>query len=522
MEKLGSIVRVLKSLMAPYQPSSEEACFIRENDKYWKPSPGPAGIVVETALSMPASLLEKFTIAKLIEERTGLSTIVLINSIFGSTSRAFSLAQSFAFVHFAFIWRRYLNPLEILVCLFGALKIIFDHRDGRTLSDLKLNNIQVGDLIYDTLIRYRPQSFTVDRLSIRKHLRLIFRAVFNFRYSLRLMRSGDIKAVVTSHTVYAEFGILCRVAHHFGAVVVLKDMDVFRVYGTSADICEHFLRITSDEFLASAQDPSKQKEADTYFERRLGGQVDQVDLKNAYGNKKLYSKADLIKEYRAAPDKKFIFVLAHAFSDAPHVGGNLLFQDYYIWLKETLVALSRNSEVNVFVKPHPSSYMWGEKGAVETLIDELSISNIFVTPVDFSTLSIRDIADCVVTARGTGGVEYAGFGIPVITCADGFYSGFGIAHEAKSLAAYYEMLAGVASLARLDPVTASHARLILFLTFTKLVRSEIAPARHIFPGDDAAVLIPQQFKEMQNKLLQRKGYDGKFADVVREAIAHEL
>jgi hypothetical protein len=195
-----------------------------------------------------------------------------------------------------------------------------------------------------------------------------------------------------------------------------------------------------------------------------------------------------------------VFVLAHAFSDAPHVGGKLAFDDYYDWLCQTLRRLSANHDVNVIVKPHPSSYMWGEKGAVEVLLQELGITNILITPTDFNTLSIKSIADYVVTARGTAGLEYSGLGIPAITCGEGYYSGFGVALEHLDRDAYLRALDGIATLQPLGAEVSQCARVLLYLTFAKLVRSTLAPARHIYPGDDDAVLTPQHYAEISAKL----------------------
>ena len=195
-------------------------------------------------------------------------------------------------------------------------------------------------------------------------------------------------------------------------------------------------------------------------------------------------------------------MLAHAFSDAPHVGGKLAFDDYYEWLRQTLQRLSANQDVNIFVKPHPSSYMWGERGAVEVLLEELCVTNIHITPNDFNTLSIKSIADYVVTARGTAGLEYSGLGIPAVTCGEGYYSGFDIALEHIDRDAYFKVLDGIVSLQPLPSHLSQRARVLLYLTFTKLARSTLAPSRHIYPGDDDAILVPQHFAEISAKLRQ--------------------
>ena len=167
--------------------------------------------------------------------------------------------------------------------------------------------------------------------------------------------------------------------------------------------------------------------AKQYFDSRINGTVDQIDVKNAYLNKKKYNLSDLQNIYSKIDlNKKNIVVMSHAFSDAPHVGEGLLFYDYYDFLEKTLIRLNNNENVNSFVKAHPSSYMWNEKGAVEELIEKNRLENIYILPSDFNTSSVLDIADYIVTAKGTAGLEFSCSGIPAITAGKGYYYGFGI------------------------------------------------------------------------------------------------
>jgi hypothetical protein len=519
---MRTIVRVFKSVFLPHRPSLEEQGFVEENRKHWQAANSGQVVLVETALGTPASLLEKFLIAKQVEQETGASAIAVLNSIYPTASEAHGIASSFRIERFICWWRGYLNPVFVLRCAVEALAIIRNCSNGHGLLDLRIKGIHVGDLLYDTLIRYRPNCYTVGTLEAKAHFRLIFRAVFNLHTSIRLFDRHVVKAIVTSHTVYAEFGILCRVAHARGATVFLKDMDVFRAYGPGSNIYEHFLRVSEGELARALADDNTIARAEQYFKKRLGGDIHQVDLINAYTDKRLYGKEELLGMFGADNGRKNVFVLSHAFSDAPHVGGVLAFDDYYVWLRETLVVLSRNPDVNVFVKPHPSSYMWGEKGAVEQLLEQIGTTNVHVTPKDLNTLSINGIADHVVTARGTAGLEYSGFGIPAVTCGEGYYSGFGISHEDTSREGYLAQLRDITSIGPLPEATSLKARVLLYLTFTKLARSSIAPDRHIYPGDDTDVLIPQHYAEMTTKLRTKGSYADDFTGTVKAAISSAL
>lgn len=519
---MKSFFRIARSIALPHARSTEEYDFVKENSKYWhRPHTtdyGRAAILVETALSTPASLFEKFLIAKTIEQKTDATVVAILNTAYPKASSAYFVAESFGVSRYICWWRGYANPWLVARSIAQTLFLILVKRTGRSLLDLKIDGIHIGDLVYDTLIRYRPDHYTVGKLGIRPHFRLLFRAVFNFHSSQMLFRRLKVQAVVTSHNVYAEFGILCRIAHWHGASIFLKDMDVFRHYDAHANVYDHFLRITPEELEGAMSDPSLIATAEDYFNRRLSGTIDQVDLNNAYVNKKIYDKAELLALIGADTAKKTVFVLAHAFSDAPHVGGRLAFDDYYDWLRQTLAQLSQNKNINVIVKPHPSSYMWGERGVVEVILEQLETTNIFITPNDFNTLSIKVLADCVVTARGTAGLEYSGFGIPAVICGEGYYSGFGIALERIDRDAYFKELDRIASVQPLPETISQRARVLLYLTFAKLSRSTLAPARHIYPGDDATTLIPQHFSEISANLRARGLVRDDFMINVEKAI----
>lgn len=42
---------------------------------------------------------------------------------------------------------------------------------------------------------------------------------------------------------------------------------------------------------------------------------------------------------------------------------------------------------------------------VEQLVEKHNLSNIYILPSNFNSKSIIDVADCIVTAKGTAGLE---------------------------------------------------------------------------------------------------------------------
>lgn len=495
------IKKIWNATFNKYKLSSEEKSFIKINKTIWcENKKAPIGIIVEGFLYSPTSVIEKARIAKAIEETLNVKSLVLLRGFTKRSSNVYPIYKSFSINNFIFWWAQYLNPILLIKVLYKTLKVYKDYPTGEKLLNLQSHGIVIGDLIYDSLIRSNPKSYTVEKLDVKKHFRHIFRALYSLESYKNIFDKYDIKAIVTSHNVYAEYGILCRFGDMYNADIYLKDMDVFKHYDGSINVNEHFLKVNPiDVRLALENDHTKQL-AKSYLDARMNGSANQIDVKNAYRNKKTYSKSELLNYFHLDNDNKNVFILAHAFSDAPHVGEGLLFNDYYDWLKKTLKIIHKVEGLNIFVKPHPSSYMWNENGAVEELLSKLKIKNIYILPNNFNTNSIKDIADYVLTAQGTAGLEFSCFGIPAIIAGKGYYSGFGICIEPDSREEYENRIKNILEIERLQTDTIEKAVMILYLSFQHLTRSDILPSEDIFPGDEYDKKYKQQYQEVANKL----------------------
>jgi hypothetical protein len=502
MSFLSNITKLWNSIFSNYKLSVEESEFINENRKCWKNNNNQKiGIIVEGFLYSPTSVIEKARIAKALEEKLNVSILVLLRGFSKKSSNVYAVYKSFAIDNFLMWWAQYLNIPLLIKIFVKTLYVYIKYPRGKDLLSLQYNDIMIGDLIYDTLIRFNPGTYTIQKLNFKKHFRHIFRTLYSIEINEKLFNKYDIKAVVTSHNVYSEYGILCRIAYKYKADVYLKDMNVFKYYDGSIPINEHFLKIKYSDLSEALENTKIIKKAENYLESRFNGSDNQIDVKNAYRNKKTYSKNELFEYFKIKNLKnKNIFILAHAFSDAPHVGEGLLFNDYYHWLIETLKMLSKVENINIFVKPHPSSYMWNESGVVEKMVIEENIKNINILPKDFNTNSIKNIADCILTAQGTAGLEFSCFGIPAIIAGKGFYSGFSIAIEPKTIEEYKNIIHEIKSIKKLDQKTIKKAKILLYLSMQNLIRSEILPKEDIFPGDNYDEKYKEQYKEVAYKL----------------------
>ncbi|PTB95385.1 hypothetical protein C9974_00495 [Marinobacter sp. B9-2] len=508
---LGKLLSVLRQFKR-YKLSDVERDLFKEIKQFWESEEDRSGrrqnthtairVIVEGFVECPASIMDKARMAKAVQEVTGEEAIVLVRGMKESASRVIPFYRAFGINHFVLWWRNYLNPFVVIPAAWLAFKLIRSVRSGEKLVEYRFKGIHVGDLMYDTLIRFRPNSYTVDKLEFRKHYRLLLRAFYIFIINERVIKKYQPNWLITSHNVYAEFGLLARqMNNRVNASILLKDIDVYKFYGPETKIKEHFLKVKESDLERVINDDDFYEEALKYLEERFSGKVDQIDVINAYRDKKEYSFEDLKKLY---PDLnssyKNVFVMSHAFSDAPHVGEGLLFKDYYQFLLETLICLNSVSNINCFVKPHPSSYMWGERGGVEQIVEEYSLNNVRILPSDLNTNCIKELADCVVTGQGTAGLEFSCFGIPAITAGKGYYSGFGIALEPRLKEEYFELLENASHLPPLNTLAKKKAVCMLYYISKNKYHSDVLPKKHIFPGDDLGSVYINRISEIKGSL----------------------
>lgn len=221
--------------------------------------------------------------------------------------------------------------------------------------------------------------------------------------------------------------------------------------------------------------------------------------------------------------KKNVVVMSHAFSDSPHVGEGLLFNDYYDFLEKTLIRLNKNTNINCFVKAHPSSYMWNEKGGVESLIEANKLDHIHMMPVDLNTNSIADFADIIVTAKGTAGLEFSCLGIPAVTAGKGYYAGFGITLEPESVQLYYDILDSVSDLTNLSDETRQRAMVLLYMVSLSRRHSAILPKQHIMPHENYNEIYLDKYKEIianiESEIPMR---DEFYQEIVKDVVTNHV
>lgn len=490
-----SIVRVLLSLIKHYllnifnrnvniKLSVNEKNFIDLLKKEYEfENIGKNRILMEGDLikAGPNYFFRLLSLANLFSKKYNLSIDIAFNNYRNNCLKEISMCKKLGLSNFIFT-KKISSIKLLLLSYFGSVFVYFKYLYSNTeLKKLRYVDVKIGDFIIDSYLK----SYGIDCSSTYKDSKifeLIFESVYLINFYNKIIDPDIYKIIIVTHTQYVYYGILARVSYKKGiqviettdAVLLLSnprnnDKIKYPSYHSSlmSMIKARILNLEDkEEFI---------KNSKKNLDARLSGEFNQYDLIAAYNNKKVYSDSELRHTLKINNKKPFVFILAHVFSDAPlSIGETMLFSDYYDWLIFTIKQAGLNKDINWIVKPHPSSYIYNEDGIVKKIISDLKLDNIFLSPEDFNTSSIQNLAKAIVTARGTAGIEYSCLGIPVILSGNTFYSGFGFTKEPNSKIEYEQILSRLPNIDGLSQINISDA-LLVYGSFVDLSHLENDP-----------------------------------------------
>jgi hypothetical protein len=284
---------------------------------------------------------------------------------------------------------------------------VFERLNGtRDIEALTINDVWVGDLIYDSyLMTYKKPTIDKDAFEFQHFLR---ESIKLFVFWEDYLNSHDVRAINVSHCVY-NLAIPLRLA-------VERNIPVFQSSAT------HIYRVSKknyfayndffyfrERFAALSEEVKKVgiAEAKRRIERRFAGEVG-VDM--AYSTKSAYGASRHARLLRESPRKK-ILIATHCFFDSPHSYGNNIFPDFYEWL-DFLGKMTEVTDYDWYIKTHPD-YLPGTKEIIDGFVAKYP--KFTLLPADASHHQmIAEGIDVALTVYGTIAFEYAALGIPVI------------------------------------------------------------------------------------------------------------
>jgi tetratricopeptide repeat protein/capsular polysaccharide biosynthesis protein len=442
-------------------------------------------ILVDCMVDFPPYIHGNMIVAKFLQKATNAKIAVVVRDQ-EQLSRNQSILKSFS-VKEAFFSMAPV-PLSIETNIDRFTKETNPKKVREGIINFALEGLVIGDLIYDAYLRDTGLP-TIDRIdntllhyfSHAEKIHAIYKKIFENR---------NVIATVQAHTVYIIYGILARVALANGAVVFGRKPGTspftIRMYNKLSELgtWEIGFRKKDYEYIYRHHKERAIEFSKDFLRKRFKGKSIPslyAHTQEAYSqSKQHYSRNDLIKKIDMHPDKPIVFIMCHAFSDAPHVDSRMLHNDYFEWLEETLEIVSGLMHVNWVVKPHPEDKYYESKedhaAKIATEYTEKH-SNIFLSPEDLNTSSILEYAHAVVTVRSTAALEFSAMGIPSIVTGRFTFTSLGFTIEPETKEAYIETLTNIHDCKRLSSQQTDRALTCCYLYYNlALVETRFIPS----------------------------------------------
>lgn len=380
----------------------------------------------------------------------------------------YNLQVNFYEVDIDWIWskketsnrKKFNTPLEFIYLSFGS-KILFSNSEKynnqefiasklkeitddlfknniESLLHLKFDGILVGDLLYDTYLRFFNKP-TIEKID--KELIHIIEVALNVFYNFKaLLNENNIKVLLNTYSSYIHHGIPARLCLHYNIPVYTIGSYSYIIQKLEKNYPYHQINHTlfsPDKKLRDDQlELAKQK-----FLPRFEGNIDEA---TSYMRSSAFSDKPMNHQLKKlfAEKSRNIVIYVHDFYDSPHINRMLQFPDLFQFLKQTLNVLVNLEDTNVFIKTHPNGITGCKEITIE-LVNSFNNSHFHIIDESVSNLHIIELKpDLIATARGTVCLEMAYFEIPTIALFDNLFVNFNFTHTCYDKESYFSILKG--------------------------------------------------------------------------------
>jgi hypothetical protein len=300
-------------------------------------------------------------------------------------------------------------------------------KSKKDILNLKIEEVFIGDLIYDTYLRMYKVP-TVDILDIR-FKKLLEKSIIYFYFWDEIFKNKKIKAVVVSQAVYNS-NIPIRIGMKYGCdCLVASPKSITRLTKKYPYPLSENLNFKNLFFKLSYKN---QKLAISYtkkilkasFEKNKKLKNDEIFLsqygyrKKSFISKKVYKKTWSKKRIIEKSSNFKVLICPHALSDAPHTRGLHLYPDFYEWLI-SIFKISNKTNYDWYLKLHPdlNQYWDFTKPLIKKLINNKYKNIKYIDNKSYHSQIIDEGINAVITCAGSVSSEYAYFNIPAINAS---------------------------------------------------------------------------------------------------------
>lgn len=395
-------------------------------------------------------------------------------------------------------------PLLYICSFFRAIIIMCQLKSGEELLQIHYKGILIGDCVYTDILRHVPRVYTIDRIKWKRDFSILLKALVYCNCISTQFEKYHPQYYILGDFCYLQ-GIYVRIAQRYGAklydcVVSEKIIEIPKIEGecqpNSHDIIRYYIeqkrakkKITTIEI---------NQVVDELFYAKFHGKGNK-DTVCAFAGKKDITVENLKKEMGLNPKYKNAIIMCHCFSDNAHSCDELIFNDYFVWLEETLKIVRNIKNVNWIIRAHPSRRLYGESDEVWKLFEQYKSDYMFYFPEKYSGELVKELADVIVTVQGTAGYEYTCFGIPVILAGKSFYSGYGYTIDPKTEAEYKNALYNINTIEKLNEQQINTAKEIYY--YREGLFDVITPFERMFYENYQGFLKDRDMEKWNNRIV---------------------
>ena len=307
------------------------------------------------------------------------------------------------------------------------INIFLSTKKKNEVLNIKIDNINLGDLIYDTYIRY----YYSPTISLRNFnfFSILCHAIGLTRNIKKISNIYDIKLYVAQYSNYVNSGLPCRLLtkYNIRSLALGNDLNIVKElsYDDPKRAPNHSLYSKRFELIKNKK--SKINKGLNRLKSRISGNIDIVGMRNS----------SFSKDTNVTFDKNIEgVVFLHDIFDAQHMYEHFCFNDLYEWTIFNL-ELIRNEKLKIGVKPHINQ----KKESLEIIRHLMKkYDDIYwIDPTTSNNLIFKHISfGC--TVFGTIITELAYHNIIPICCGDNPTSSFNICYQANSPEEYKSLI----------------------------------------------------------------------------------
>lgn len=436
---------------------------IRENRKYWASksnvTQGNKWIYVYHGMSSAHFdwAVREDIVAKGLQKKTHLPIVSVIDG-YGCTLPE-GLDESFGInITTHLLYSKYVSEhSEKTIHEMAKAMAEATYKDRDKLLALEHRGIKFGDELYDHILMKDWQndepSFDVFSISLDQYAHHIRNALSMIDHTFELFSQRRPAYVITTEKIHLKrlFGDIARL---FGAeeIIVLSGWPgvLMRI---PSDRPQEEKVLTSSCMQAAVKYYIEHKKIDIEKANNL------FVVDNNKGDQKTF---DLVAQLGLSRQSKNVFILPHAFVDAPRESYQLHFyHDYLEWFLKTVEIIKKIPNVNWIIKDHPMTAYYKQNEYIKKVFMENKTPNMYWCDCNVSGMHIKEYADCIVTCGGEAALEYWSYGVPTVTTAVTYFTGEGISYNVTSIEKYEKTLKNITNLEKPAERSMKKAREVL-------------------------------------------------------------